>query len=255
MIMELKYHFYSVNTAVQGKLPSQIYGGEMIEILHHQYQASIQYQKHHICGATIISYDFLLTSASCFTADRYVYYVNLQVLVGTNDITRITQPFPLNVFEVSHLIIHEDYNPHQNWINDIALLKVTSSMSKTFLRLASMPTNIYSSNLHLIGWGENPFTGKMTRFLQKLDIKSITPSICKHRYDIKLILSPTQFCLIPRSPTAQITQGVSGTPVVRSQTIIGLVSLMSSKTNDPVIYTAVFPYINWINRNIKKTFK
>lgn len=79
-------------------------------------------------------------------------------------------------------------------------------MSKTLLRPASLPSNIYSSNLYLIGWGENPVTGKMARFLQKIEIKSISQRKCEHKYDIKFTLTRAQYCLIPRSPTSQITQ-------------------------------------------------
>ncbi|KAF7996590.1 hypothetical protein HCN44_002236 [Aphidius gifuensis] len=107
-------------SVVNGNLPKKIIGGQTVQIEKYSYQVSIQYQNYHICGGSIISYHHILTAASCVSSDRNVYYANIEILSGTNDLMR--QTIGWNINKVSRILLHEDYDPLNYWINDIGIM-------------------------------------------------------------------------------------------------------------------------------------
>lgn len=90
-----------------------------MEIWNYPYPVSIQYQSIHICGGVIISKYFVLSAANCPVSDRNVFYANLEILSGTEDLND-KYPYGIsNINQVSHILFHEDYDPRNYWINDI----------------------------------------------------------------------------------------------------------------------------------------
>lgn len=104
---------------VNGNLPKKILGGNIVTIEKNPWQVSVQFQKQHICGGTIISGELVLTSASCVTSETDVIYGNIEVLSGTNDLTKNPEDIYWRIHEVAFVIVHENYTPRLNWMNDI----------------------------------------------------------------------------------------------------------------------------------------
>ncbi|XP_044009964.1 hypodermin-B-like [Aphidius gifuensis] len=234
---------------VNGNLPKKIYGGNTVSIIDNPWQVSIQIRNQHICGGAIISMNFVLTAASCVTSQPNIVYGNIEVLSGTNDLTKNSEDL--------YWKIHENYNPHINWINDIAILKLSSSLYYSIYRQkAGFPVTITNRALYrLTGWGNNPETNLMSRYLQQINVKTISPKICRPQYYKEYYLGDSQHCLFPRITTAQITWGNGGSPVMMARKIIGIISTIPLDSQQyPVIYTFIRPYIDWI-KEIEKKFE
>lgn len=57
----------------------------------------------------------------------------------------------------------------------------------------------------LTGWGNDPETNLMSRYLQQINVKTISPLNCRSQYFKEYYLDDSQHCLFPRLATAQIT--------------------------------------------------
>lgn len=121
------------------ELDDRIVGGKPANIFSHPYQLSLQYNKEHICGASLISFNTALTAAHC--VDRLIvfiiiywklcYAINLKfnysyyhtpslltVYAGSTYVNR--DGIRLSLLSI---ISHRFYNSI-TWDNDIAILKV-----------------------------------------------------------------------------------------------------------------------------------
>lgn len=79
----------------------------------------------------------------------------------------------------------------------------------SLIQTASIPVrDRISSKFFITGWGLNPVTNIMTRYLQRLDVKVITPKSCRDRYHHNVW--PTQYCLLPVLPNTGVTSVING---------------------------------------------
>lgn len=92
----------------------------MVPISRRPWQVSIQLRDYHICNGAIISEDRILTAASCVTYKPNILYGNIKILSGTNDLLSSSIESPhRKIYKVAYTIVHEEYDPHSFWINDI----------------------------------------------------------------------------------------------------------------------------------------
>ncbi|XP_044018553.1 ovochymase-2-like [Aphidius gifuensis] len=244
--------YFSISiTVVYGNFARKIYGGKDVHIDKFPFQVSVQIRNYHICGGAIISNNHVLTAANCVLAERDVVYGNIQVLSGTRDIMYEPSTHDKKIIQVSHVIFHMMYDPLNNWINDIAILKLESPM--TFTRALREPARVPPRNTlgriyHVTGWGVDPVTLDLSRYLQRFEVNSIHPGICKLRYYKETDLSSTQYCFIPTLPTSGVSQGAGGSPVMYGRQILGVISLDSLDVNQPAIYTDAFGHKSWIEK-------
>ncbi|XP_044001165.1 ovochymase-1-like [Aphidius gifuensis] len=174
------------------------------------WMVSVQYHEHHMCGGTIISESHIATAASCVTADSHIFYSNLQVLSGTDDIMEPRESLYRQIHQVEFAIIHENYEPHSFWINDIAILKLVSKIEVNYL---SKPATFFagpssSKTYHATGWGNDPTTSTLTRYLHETKVKSIPNNMCKQKYYQHGVFTKSQYCFLPILKTARITEEV-----------------------------------------------
>ncbi|KAF7994093.1 hypothetical protein HCN44_011362 [Aphidius gifuensis] len=236
---------------VNGNLPKKIFGGEDTSIVKYPYHVSVQYHNYHFCNGAIISQYHILTAANCVMADRYVVYANIQVLSKTDQLKPSYNDLR-KIYQVAYVIFHEGYDPYNNWINDIAILKLSSEINFSVLSKAvSMPTKTPSNTVRVTGWGINPVTGIMTNELQRLFVETMASSNCVKKFRDHTFLRASQHCLITKQ-NSQLTQGNGGCPVMAGQRIIGIVSFIPYYKKDPVIFTYVYSYVKWIEEMKRK---
>ncbi|KAF7994065.1 hypothetical protein HCN44_011334 [Aphidius gifuensis] len=240
-------------SCVHGNLPKKIHGGITVEIIEHPHQVSIQIQNYHLCGGVIISEEHILTTASCVSADVGVFYGNIIIMSATNNLDKKDPNNYWELHTVAFIITHEEYNPHFNWIHDIAILKLEKKMRFHIRqRSATWPPKYPQSRLFVTGWGTNSEMNVMKNYLQLVKVKSISSRICKVRYYTEGTLTGNQYCLFPRPPLARITWGNSGSPVTIGTGVVGLISVVSLDHKLPTTYSRVYNYMYWIQKNVEK---
>lgn len=85
--------------------------------------ASVHQFGRHICGASVISNNYVVTAAHCVVYLTKKTKKNLQVLIGSYDQT--SGGLKLDVEEIIH---HESYDPTYPFLSNIALLKVKKNI-------------------------------------------------------------------------------------------------------------------------------
>lgn len=105
---------------MNGSVPKKIFGGLDTSIQRYPYQVSMQYHNYHFCNGAVISKYHILTAANCVLGDDYVVYANIQVLSNTDQLIPGSRDFR-KIYQVAYVIFHENYDPHNHWINDIGI--------------------------------------------------------------------------------------------------------------------------------------
>lgn len=109
---------------MHGNLPKKIEGGITVEIFEHPHLVSLQIHDYHLCGGVIISEEHILSTASCVSADVGVFYGNILIMSATNNLDKKDPNNYWELHKVAFTIIHEEYNPHFNWIHDIGKINI-----------------------------------------------------------------------------------------------------------------------------------
>ncbi|KAF7987394.1 hypothetical protein HCN44_003156 [Aphidius gifuensis] len=246
-------YFSILISVVYGNFARKIYGGKLIRIYLAPYVVSIQVRNHHICGGSIISDKYVLTAANCVLAEENVVYGNIQVLAGTHDITDSQYG---QIHKVSNVIFHEFYNPRDNWINDIAILKLETPIviQLAYRELVRLPLRKCLGNrYHTSGWGIDPITHDLSTYLQRISIHTVKSTICRSKYSGLLIDFTTQHCFFPSLSSTGLSPGAGGSPIMYGRQIAGIISFDSLDVNDPAVYTDVVGYKYWMEQMKAKT--
>ncbi|VEN59453.1 unnamed protein product [Callosobruchus maculatus] len=249
LLCALTYHA----TILASDLVTAIAGGHDTQISRHRGIVSLQRDGRHICGAGLISVNWLLTSAKCVALGPQ----HLSVHAGSNttDGTR---------FEVEKVILHPDYKPAAHDA-DIALLYVKENITDTnFTSAYLLPYGKTEeipeeAHCHLIGWGKLA-NGSYPRDLQMGYVIALSREVCRKHYSQELI-TMDMFCVASNLNTLDhntiaACQGDFGGPVVCYATgLVGIQGIASwgmgcrTTNNKPTVITKVYSYVKWI-RNV-----
>ncbi|XP_051550328.1 granzyme-like protein 1 isoform X2 [Myxocyprinus asiaticus] len=204
------------------------------------YMVSLQHKEKHICGGFLVSKDFVMTAAHCFTERQY-----LTVMVGAHDLNSGSSRMAVKFYH-----IHPGYDS-KTLQNDIMLLQLngTAKQSKK-VKWISIPKkdkdNKYSK-CSVAGWGKQSTNGIPSNRLMEVDVTIIDKKACqkywkKYYYPTKMLCAGGHggFC-----------QGDSGGPLVCDKTAVGVVSFNENGNCDsptlPNVYTKISMFLTWIN--------
>lgn len=126
---------------------SRIVGGKDAKEGDAKYQCSLQVNKRHFCGCSVISNEWIITASHCIAGQSTS---NLEVLVGTIDLNNGG-----TYYKADKLIAHEGYNRPQ-YANDIALVRVkdTIQFSDKVQPIELLKEEVADgAELKLTGWG------------------------------------------------------------------------------------------------------
>ncbi|NXT32239.1 TM11E protease, partial [Pelecanoides urinatrix] len=232
----------------------RIVGGQRARDGEWPWQASIQLDGTHRCGASVISNTWLVTAAHCFRGER--------------DPRRWTASFgillrpPKQKKFVRRIIIHERYS---NFVfdheYDVAVVELASAIEFTSdVHSVCLPeaSHIFPANTScfVTGWGalENDGECYSVNQLRQAEVKIISTATCNRRQVYAGAITPGMLCAGYLEGQVDACQGDSGGPLVHANSrgiwyLVGIVSWGDEcgKPNKPGVYTRVTYYRNWIN--------
>lgn len=228
----------------------RIVGGEDTVIETYPYQASLQYNGRHMCGASIISKNYLITAGHCIMNPTSA----LSVRVGSTYHSRGG-----SIHQVIKATRHENYKTNSAGVpvNDVAVLKV----KQPFVFGDNVqPINLFSLNevsnagekATITGWGTTSSGGSIPSQLQTVSIPIITKELCSEAYQRYGGLPDGQICAAYYGEGGKdACQGDSGGPLAIDGRLAGVVSWGNgcAQAYYPGAYTEVAYYREWIEKN------
>ncbi|XP_039075829.1 transmembrane protease serine 11A [Hyaena hyaena] len=213
------------------------------------WQASLQRNNIHQCGATLISNTWLITAAHCFknNANPRQWTVSFGTTINP----------PLMKRNIRRIIVHERYHaPAREY--DIAVVQFSPQVTFTEnIRRVCLPEASAffqpNSTVYITGFGALFYGGESQNNLREARLKIISDDVCKqphvYGHDIKFGM----FCAGYLEGIYDACRGDSGGPLVIKDFkdtwyLIGIVSWGDNcgQKNKPGVYTKVVYYRNWI---------
>uniref|UniRef100_A0A8D0GR65 Peptidase S1 domain-containing protein n=1 Tax=Sphenodon punctatus TaxID=8508 RepID=A0A8D0GR65_SPHPU len=229
----------------------RISGGQYAESGDWPWQASLQQNGVHRCGATLISNTWLVTAAHCFRRAN-----SPRAWTASFGTSLRSAKKKRNIYRI---IVHENYaNNILSHDYDIAVVQLTPSVPFTndvhrvCLPEASQdfPEN---TSCYVTGWGALRDDGSSVNDLRQTEVKIIGNEICNRPEVYNGVIRPGMLCAGYLEGGRDACQGDSGGPLVTPDSrglwyLVGIVSWGDecAKRNKPGVYTRVTAYRDWI---------
>ncbi|XP_076993267.1 transmembrane protease serine 11A-like isoform X2 [Tamandua tetradactyla] len=213
------------------------------------WQASLQRDGIHQCGATLISSMWLVTAAHCFksSANPQQWTVSFGTKINP----------PLMKRNVRRIIVHERYrSPAREY--DIAVVQFSPRVPFTDdVRWICLPKTSTSfrpnSTVYITGFGALFYGGESQNDLREARLKIISNDVCKQPHVYGSDIKFGMFCAGYLEGIYDACRGDSGGPLVAKDLkdtwyLYGIVSWGDNcgQKNKPGVYTDVTYYRNWI---------
>ncbi|KAG7197992.1 hypothetical protein KM043_016217 [Ampulex compressa] len=246
------FAFLALSSAatLRGNEP-RIVNGEDAQPGERPFQISLQTQldSRHFCGGSILNKNYVITAAHCVANKPSS---SIKVVAGTINLREGG-----SVHQIEQVIVHEEYDPSNSWLNDIALLKVkTPFVMSEHVSPVPMPKygDVVDTNAVAVtsGWGRLWLNGPTTHKLQRVNNYIASQDKCRDAYArVYYDVYETHICANDPSVSKGACNGDSGGPLTVDGTLVGLTSwsIGCASTRFPTVYTRVSKYTKWIEQH------
>ncbi|XP_034718683.1 uncharacterized protein LOC117938269 [Etheostoma cragini] len=221
------------------------------------WQVSLHFSGNLYCGASVLSSDWLISAAHCFSKERLSDPRYWSAHLGM-----LTQGSAKHVAEIQRIVVHEYYNTY-TFDYDIALLQLKKPWPPSLSPLVQPvclppPSHTVTDNHRCLvtGWGYRSEEDKvLPSVLQKAQVSLLSQTDCKKSYGP---VSPRMLCAGVPSGEQDACRGDSGGPLSCQAAgggrwfLIGIVSWGAGcgRPNLPGVYTRVNKFTSWIYSHI-----
>ncbi|XP_023087928.2 transmembrane protease serine 11E isoform X1 [Piliocolobus tephrosceles] len=236
----------------KSKSPGQslrIVGGTEVEEGEWPWQASLQWDGSHRCGATLINATWLVSAAHCFTI-----YKNPARWTASFGVTITPSKMKRGL---RRIIVHEKYKyPSHDY--DISLAELSSPVPYTnAVHRVCLPDASYEFHpgdvMFVTGFGALKNDGDSQNHLRQAQVTLIDTTTCNEPQAYNGAITPRMLCAGSLKGKRDACQGDSGGPLVSSDArdiwyLAGIVSWGDecAKPNKPGVYTRVTALRDWI---------
>lgn len=252
-MLNLFFNLLMINYALSLSFDSRIVIGWKGNISNYPFAVQItsfsSSQYTHLCGGSIIGDYWVLTAAHCV---KNITYQNLRVMYGVDEY--YWDDYNINdTREVSHRIIHEDYDRNFEHEHDISLIKVKKIFPNIHrskpISLIKIDEIIESKYSLFVG-----FSGERTKFLTVTNVQTKNHSFC----DPGNVWPDDRIICGTWSKDAFICRDDSGSSLISlrensQKFLIGILSggkIIGEKCIVKPIFTRISYYLNWIKKKM-----
>ncbi|XP_017706031.1 PREDICTED: transmembrane protease serine 11E isoform X1 [Rhinopithecus bieti] len=227
----------------------RIVGGTEVEEGEWPWQASLQWDGSHRCGATLINATWLVSAAHCFTT-----YKNPARWTASFGVTITPSKMKHGL---RRIIVHEKYKyPSHDY--DISLAELSSPVPYTnAVHRVCLPDASYEFHpgdvMFVTGFGALKNDGDSQNHLRQAQVTLIDTTTCNEPQAYHGAITPRMLCAGSLKGKRDACQGDSGGPLVSSDArdiwyLAGIVSWGDecAKPNKPGVYTRVTALRDWI---------
>ncbi|KAM9774494.1 transmembrane protease serine 7 isoform X2 [Syngnathus typhle] len=221
------------------------------------WQVSLHFSGHLICGASVLSSDWLISAAHCFSKDRLSDPRRWRAHLGA-----LMQGSAKHVAEIQRIVPHEYYDA-STLDYDMALLQLKrawpASLGPLVQPVCLPATSQAVTAQHrcwVTGWGHRSEDDKsLPSVLQKAQVSVMSQTECKAIYGL---VSPRMLCAGVSTGERDACRGDSGGPLSCQAPsggrwfLIGIVSWGAGcgRPELPGVYTRVSKFTSWIYGHI-----
>lgn len=213
------------------------------------------------CGGSLISHNFIITSASCVDGKYYKPKIVKLGRVTLSENVRFEDEVELNI-AIKRIFIHPKYS-YNGKLNDIALIELNEPAIETdaigFACLYSGELNLQKNqSLVALGWGDTIVENRILKMLLQDQPDIISSTECSYKLNETskraITIGSNQLCVSSKnvgSITTKLCQFGNGGPVqidvLDKDYIVGVksFSMACNKTVNGV-FTRIANYLDWI---------
>ncbi|XP_067271138.1 transmembrane protease serine 9-like [Pseudorasbora parva] len=204
------------------------------------YMVSIQRKNQHICGGFLVSEQFVMTAAHCFTQGE-----KLTVVVGAHDHNHGSSRMNVKFYH-----IHPGYES-QSLLNDIMLLQLQEKVKKSnevnWISIPKKDKDIKAkTQCSVAGWGKRTTNGAASDKLMEVNVTIIDKKACQKAWERDYSVSR----MVCASGHGGFCQGDSGGPLVCNKVAVGVVSFNQRNNcnfpTKPNVYTKISTFLPWV---------
>uniref|UniRef100_A0A8C6M6X9 Transmembrane protease serine 4-like n=1 Tax=Nothobranchius furzeri TaxID=105023 RepID=A0A8C6M6X9_NOTFU len=226
----------------------RIVGGVNAKIEEWPWQVSLQHNGQHTCGGSLVSPQWVVTAAHCFSSTKKELS-RWRVMSGQTYLTTLGGSY------VDRIIVNGQYATKENDY-DIALMKLSSPIK---VGVKSKPVCLPPKSLNVpdnfplavTGWGLLKENGVVSDTLQVAHISLIGRSTCASPAIYGSHITQRMICAGSMKGGVDACQGDSGGPLTYFSSQWNLIGVVSwgvgcAEANRPGVYTNMDEMLNWI---------